>query len=283
MEARCFYRNLESMFLLHDCQDSWPRLQDHPAVCDEFKRCSMGLVLDFASRVERTATAVFPSPRVLAQLRDAGFCSGVLLTHHPMHWDLKTPDVWSFPGAKALDFLRDRQIALYALHSPLDRDGPCATGRTFAEAIGVGFERTFYPYMGHDAGVIGRSPAADLHELTGIVASAVGHDVTTHAYNRGDIERIGVAGGGVNLEAIEQAASLGVQAIVTGISVINAHSESAHASAARNGIAWIGASHYSSERFACEALAVALRRMGLPSHFCADTADAADMGTPAAT
>jgi putative NIF3 family GTP cyclohydrolase 1 type 2 len=267
VDAQSLYAQLESMFLLHDCQDSWPGLHDHPAVCAEFKQRSMGLVLDFASRIDRTATAVFPSRRVIAHLRDTGFCDGVLVTHHPMHWDLKTPQVWSFPDTESLNFMRDQRIALYALHTPLDRDGPCATGRTFAEAIGMHVEQTFYPYMGHEAGVVGQSPTDNLRQLARIIASAVGHEVATHRYNTASLDRVAVVGGGVDLQAIEQAAALGVQALVTGISVINAHSASAHHAAERSGMAWIGASHYSSERFACEALAVSLRSLGLPSFF----------------
>jgi putative NIF3 family GTP cyclohydrolase 1 type 2 len=224
------------------------------------------------------ATAVFPSVEVIDQLRARGFEKGVLITHHPMDCNLQTKEVWSFPDADAIRFLRKAGIGLYALHTPLDRDGPCGTGRTFAEAIGIQVAGTFFPYEGHDAGLYGSTAAKDLRSLALLVESAVGHAVMAHRYCADALSRVGVVGGGINISTIEQAAVLGINVIVTGISVINEHSAAAHRRAKDLGISWIGATHYSSERFGCEKLAVWLRGMGMPAFFCQGRPDFFDRG-----
>ncbi len=276
MRSADLYARLAHDFDLESCDDSWPELTEHKQVCDSFKAIHMGLVLDYAAEVEAVYSSVFPDADVINAILDAEVQDCLLFTHHPMSWNLASEPVWSFISDEHLQQMRERRIAFYALHTPLDRDSGYGTARTLAHAVGLEPTGGFFRYHGHDAGLYGSAPDDDPAAFRARAEVAVGHEIAVHEYGEA-FRMIGVVGGGISRDALEEAAALGIDAIVTGISVVNKHSANAHSYAESRGISWFGLTHYSSESFACKAMTGYFQNLGLESTFVPGTPCMADI------
>ena len=88
-------------------------------------------------------------------------------------------------------------------------------------------------------------------------------------------------GGGNDPEMVKELVKLGINTYVTGVTKINesyAPSVEFHKVAKENGINVIGATHYSTEKFACIAMVGYFEKLGLPTKFISDEPGLADLG-----
>jgi putative NIF3 family GTP cyclohydrolase 1 type 2 len=102
---------------------------------------------------------------------------------------------------------------------------------------------------------------------------AVGHEVSLYDYGDNGIkDRIVavIAGGGNNIDMLEEIIKAGVNTFVTGITVKNEHSRKAHEFAKEHKINILGGTHYSTEKFACIAMCDYFGKIGLPFEFIED-------------
>jgi len=281
MDAKKLYAQLEKDFIKPGLSDDWAGYMQEVSdfICDNFKKRSMGLVCDNASEIKRVYTAVFPSDEVMKKILKKGEKDILLFVHHPSIWDIrKAPNVFQQMDKKLLERFRENRISVYNLHVPLDNYSAYSTSYTLAKALGLKDLKPCTPYFGGLAGVVGKT-ALTLDELRGKFEKKVGHRVSLYAYG-GEIKDGLVAiaaGGGNQVEALQEIKEKGVHTFITGIAARNSHSEPAHKYAEKNRINILGGSHYSTEVFACVEMCKYFKKLGLPCKFIKDTPVLEDM------
>ena len=285
MKANELYQKLETDFELNKCSDDWSQMDFNEYITKNFKDRYMGLVLDNAQEIEKVYTAVFPSDLALNHILDKGEKNVLLFTHHPMIWDTQAP---GFPfiniNKDLLPKLADNKISLYALHVPLDKNGTYSTSTTFAQAIGVSYDEDLAKCYGVWDGLAGNTECKTLAELAQRAREAVGHEVKV-IRNNPEVniqgQKIAVVGGGGNdLEVMKELLEKGIKTYVTGVaSAFSDYPPSIEFDrlAKEHGINLIGASHYSTEKFACMRMTKYFELLGLPAEFIEDKPDMGDI------
>lgn len=277
MEAKNVYQQLDRDFITPKMSDDWAAHME-PVVdylSDNFKRRSMGLVCDFATTINNVYTAVFPSNLIMQRIIDADTRNALLFVHHPSIWDIRrAPAVFYQMDRTLLAEFKKRNIAIYNLHVPLDHFGEYSTSVTLAKALQIKPEKAFASYFGALAGVFGTASVKSVDDLKKQFESAVNHEVSLYQYGdekiRNGIVAV-IAGGGNSVDLLEEIATANVNTLVTGITAKNSHSQQAHDFAAKHRINLLGGTHYSTERFACQAMCSYFSAMGLPAVFIEDT------------
>ena len=284
MRATDLYNQLEKDFVKAGITENWfDYMQDQDDyICCNFRERSMGLLYDFTEEIGKVYTAVFPSDKVLQGILDDKASHAMLFVHHPLTWDLdKNPNQVFYPvRMDLLEKLKENHISVFNFHYPLDHFGKYATSKTLAEALGVAIEQPFAECNGAMCGVIGTIDCKDIHELNDIYAKAVGHETKLYQYGTETIKnnRVGVcAGGGNDLDVVEEIIRHGINVLISGLSVKNAYSVEAHRLEKEHGINLLGGTHYSSEKFACIAICDYFRGLGLRSEFIHDVPCFADL------
>ncbi len=285
MNANELYQKLEIDFELDKCKDDWSQMDFNEFVTDNFRQRQMGLVLDNTSEIKKVYTAVFPSDQVLNTILEKGEKNVLLFTHHPMIWDTKAP---GFPflnmNKELLAKLKENEISMYTLHVPLDKNGEYSTSVNFAKVIGVSCEEEFAEYFGIWAGILGKTTCKTFDELAEKVREAVGHEVQMIKHNPKTIldgQTIAVVGGGGNdLDVMRELIERGITTYVSGL--VSSFSDYPPALefdrlAKENKINLIGASHYSSEKFACMQMVKYFEAQGLESEFIEGKPDMGDI------
>jgi len=278
MKATDLYNQLERDFVISVIEEDWYEGESvydetfDEFVCENFKNRSMGLLCDFADEINKVYTAVFPSDKVLMKILDDNTTDAMLFLHHPLVWDLSKDIGFYQININLLRKLKERRISLFNFHLPLDNYGEYATSKSLADA-GVSIERPFAEYCGAMAGVIGTVDCKNVHELADRYSQVVGHKTKLYQYGESTIinKRIGVVAGGGNDEGIvNELIANGINVLVSGLSVNNSYSATAHQLETANKINLIGGTHYSSEKYACIAICEYFGKLRLPAEFIPD-------------
>jgi len=282
MKATPIYQHLENDFVTSKMSDDWAQYMDSVVdfLSENFKKRSMGLVCDFATKINQVYTAVFPSMAVMQRILNDGSQDAMLFVHHPSIWDIrKAPEVFQQMDRELLKQFRDRRISIYNFHVPLDNYGEHSTSVNFAKALGIKPKKPFAPYFGALAGVFGKTDSATIQDLKKVFEKAVGHKVSLYNYGDNEIKErtvAVVAGGGLDL-IIKEITENNTNVLVTGITVKNDYSRKAHEFAEKHRINILGGTHYSTEKFACISMVGYFEKMGLFSEFIDDIPVMEDM------
>ncbi len=269
MKKEEIYNHLEKDFIKEGMTDDWSGQVNsvEDMVTKNFKERWMGVLFDSGNDLDTVYTAVFPSDKVMKEVLDKDSKDTVLFTHHGATWDIRNaPKVFKDIDRKLLEEFKRRNISIYTLHVPLDNFSPYSTGVSFAEAIRVNPKDSFAPYFGGMCGVSGEAEAKNVEELKGRVEEAINHEAFLYLYGDEGINKVSVIGGG-GMGSVEEVKE-GV--LVTGITVKNDHSKEMHDIAKKNRINIIGATHYSSEKFACIKMVNYFKNKGISSEFIED-------------
>lgn len=281
MKAENLYQKLEKDFELDLCKDDWLRMDFNEFISDNFKKRYMGIVLDNSENISQVFTAVFPSDHVLNKILELKNQDVLILTHHPMVWDIrKSPNVFSDININLLPKLKERRISLYTLHVPLDKNGEYSTTTNLSKALGVVPEGEFFEYFGVKVGIYGRTEYNTPEQLSEKFSSVVGHKTKLWKYGLDQIKDHKVAliaGGGNETEIVQEIVDLGINTYVTGVTLLNDYSQPTHNFEKENGINVIGGTHYSTEKFACIAICKYFEKLGLPCEFVEDKPVLEDM------
>jgi putative NIF3 family GTP cyclohydrolase 1 type 2 len=277
MKAVELYTQLEKDFITPALSDEWFKYMEPIAdfICDNYKKRSMGLVCDNAKEINKVYTAVFPSDAVMQQVLDKGERDIMLFLHHPSNWDLaKAPPVFHLMNRDLLQKFRERRIAIYNLHVPLDNYGEYSTSVTLAKALGLTDLKPFYEYYGSLAVVYGKTELKTVQEMRERFAAALGHRISLYLYGTHDIRNgmAAVAAGGGNIADLHEIlAKDGVNLLVTGVTVDAPFTHQAHEVAQEKRINLLGGTHYSTEKPACQAMCGYFMRLGLSVEFIEGT------------
>lgn len=276
MKANKLYQQLEKDFIKPSLSDDWIERMCPVSdfLTENFKKRSMGLVCDNTQEVNKVYTAVFPTKKVMQKLLDKNESDIMLFVHHPAIWDItKTPKVFQPMDKNLLKKFKERRISIYNLHVPLDNYGEYSTSSSLAKALEMKLLKAFAPYFGGLAGVFGKTDIKEVKDLVKKIEKVVHHEVKLYPYGTNKIKngKIALIAGGGNMpEEIPNIAKEGINTFITGVSKLNKEYEPsvrAHSLLKKYKINLIGATHYSTEKFACIAMVDYFKEIGLPSEF----------------
>lgn len=273
MKAKTLYRKLDKDFELDLCKDDWSHMDFNEYISDNFKKRYMGLLLDNSKEINSVYTTVFPSDHILNKIIENKKKDILLVTHHPMIWDIRKTPVFQDINKKMLMKLKERRISIYTIHVPLDKNGEYSTTISLAKALGIISEGEFYEYYGVMVGIYGKTNLHTPEELADKLSSKVGHKTKLWKYGSDEIQDQNVAliaGGGNEIDIIQEIIDLGINTYVTGITAINEYSQKTHEFEKEKGINLIGGTHYSTEKFACIALCKYFEELNLSCEFIED-------------
>ncbi|NVM38082.1 MAG: Nif3-like dinuclear metal center hexameric protein, partial [Candidatus Lokiarchaeota archaeon] len=231
MKAKDLYKKLDRDFELDRCKDDWSQMDFNEYISDNFKKCYMGLLVDNTKEINSVYTAVFPSNLIIDKILEKKQKNILLVTHHPMIWDIRKPSVFQDINPKLLPKLKQQKISIYTMHVPLDKGGKFSTSTNLAKALDITIEGEFYEYFGVKVGVYGKTDLNKPELLAGRLKSVVGHKTKLWKYGSDEIFNRKVAvvgGGGNNIEGIEEIIELGINTYVTGVTVLNDFSKEVH-------------------------------------------------------
>ena len=272
MKAIQLYNQLEKDFITPSLSDDWAQdmSEIEEYVCDNFKKRSMGLVCDFADEITKIYSAVFSTEEVMQKIIDNDTRNAMLFVHHPSIWDVQRDPVFYQMSSNMLDQFKERKISIYNLHVPLDNFSEYSTSKTLADALGIKVEKQFGKYFGALCGVIGKTDCNTVEELQNKFSKAVGHDTKLYKYGSDEIlngKVAVVAGGGNDMDIVSELSEYNVKVLIIGITIKNDFSKSTHEYEEKHGINILGGTHYSTEKFACQAMCGYFKNLGLPSEF----------------
>jgi putative NIF3 family GTP cyclohydrolase 1 type 2 len=235
-----------------------------------------GLSVRGAETIQRAATCVFPSDRVVASLAPATF----LFSEHPL-------DFADEPGFLPLSLetyetMRENGISFYNAHAPLDMHPEVSPSRLCAEGVGLeGLEEYFQICKGISGGaaVIGQSRLT-VDGLADALRAYLGSEIKVHVLTRarGEAGRVAmVAGGGAMVEILEASLERGCQTYVTGNAATNCRldwvQEQVRAFRERadaEGVTLVDAMHYGMEKPPQLAMVSWFEAHGLDAEFVPD-------------
>ena len=273
MNAKKVYKKLDIDFELDLCRDDWSVMDFNEYISDNFKKRYMGILLDNSQEINSVYTAVFPSNNVLNKILELGKEDVLLVTHHPMIWDIRNTPVFLDINLKLLPKLKEQKISIYTIHVPLDKNGEYSTTINLAKALEITPEGEFYEYYGVKVGIYGKTDLKTPEELADKLSSKVGHKTKLWKYGSDEIQDQKVAliaGGGNEIDIIQEILDLGINTYITGITAINEYSQKTHEFEKEKGINLIGGTHYSTEKFACIALCIFFEELDLNCEFIED-------------
>ncbi len=274
MDAKELYQKLDEDFELDLCKDDWSKMDYNEYISENFRKRYMGVLLDNSISIESVCTAVFPSDLVLDKILKSGKKEVLLVTHHPMVWDIrKAPQIFTDINLKFLPILKERQISIYTIHVPLDKNSKYSTTTNLAKVLEIAPEGEFFEYFGVKVGIYGKTELKTPEELAEKLRAVVGHKVKLWKYGSNEINDnyvALVAGGGNEVEIVQEIIDLGINTYITGITLLNEYSKPTHAFEENQKINLIGGTHYSTEKFACIALCDYFKKIKLPCKFIED-------------
>ncbi len=235
-----------------------------------------GLSVRGAEDVERAATCVFPSDRIVHGLEPAT----LLFAEHPL-------DFADEPGflplsVEAFETMRERGISFYNAHAPLDMHPEVSPSRLCAEGAGLKELEEYFPICGGipgGAAIIGQSDLT-VDGLADALRSYLGPEIRVHVLTRprGEAGRAAiVAGGGAVVELLDASLERGCQTYVTGNAATNCRLDFVQEQvrvfrerADAAGVTLIDATHYGMEKPPQWAMADWFRERGLQARFVPD-------------
>jgi len=209
--------------------------------------CPNGLQVEGAPHVQRLVTAVSASLALF--IRAVDHEADAILVHHGILWNGSeaTRIVGSY--RERIRILLENRISLIGYHLPLDRHPELGNAAQLARRLGLGELEPFGEHQGVSAGVCGVFPEpVDAEELFAAVAEACDREPQVFEGNRRLISSVGIVTGSAQRE-YHQAVAAGLDAYVTGEAT-----EWVLHQAAEDGVHYLAAGHYATERFGVQAL-----------------------------
>jgi putative NIF3 family GTP cyclohydrolase 1 type 2 len=274
MNSKELYLKLDNDFGIEDLKDDWSFMKFNYYITPGFKKSYMGLVLDNTAEVKKVYTATTPDLDILEKLILTNQTDLLLFSHHAMGYD---PNISGFPfydiPEDYLSKLKQQRISFYVLHAPLDKNGEYSTSVSLAKHLNLEIIDEFCKYMGIKCGVVCKTDKKTATELAEYVGSIIGHEVKL-IRNGSDIihnGRVAIAAGGGSLGfAAKEIFELGINIYITGntrqVPSVELIVEF-HRIIEEKKINVIGATHYTTEKYACIAMVRYFEKLGVPAEF----------------
>ena len=223
----------------------------------DYDRARNGLQVENRGRVRRIAAAVDASLATVRLAAEAG--ADLLVVHHGLFWSETRP--WTGPRMALIRALLEADMAVYAMHLPLDAHPTLGNAALLARQIGLRRLKPFFQHEGESIGWQGELNL-DREALGQRLGEILGRPPILLAGGGARCRKVGICTGGAGAE-LQKAAAEGVDTFITGEGP-----HWTHALAEESGINVFYGGHYATETFGVKALAERLgRKFGLPSVF----------------
>ena len=284
MNAKELYEKIDGDFEIDKYKDDWSFVKFNEFINPDFRQRYIGIMLDNTAEIEKVYTSTFPDTAVLDNILDRNETDILLFCHHAMGYD---PTLEGFPFYNIptgyLKKLKERRISFYVMHIPLDSNGTYSTSVSLAKELKLSITGEFCEYLGCKVGVICEAGFTKLKDFALHIESIIGHKVKVRQYGDEIIERktVAVAAGGGCIDFVaKELAALGINTFLTGctrpIPSFEPNMEF-HRIAKENNINLIGATHYSTEKFACIAIVEYFVELEIEAEFIEGTPCMEDM------
>jgi dinuclear metal center YbgI/SA1388 family protein len=188
--------------------------------------------------INKIAFAVDACLETFKRAAEAG--AGLLFVHHGLFWG--EPLRLLGGHRQRLQFLLDANIALYAVHLPLDQHPRVGNNAALAELLGMEDPLPFGLYRGHKIGYKGSlKPPVTIEEAVKRITFRGRPPLGVYPFGPGENRSAAVVSGGAAEEALE-AITEGIDLYVTGEA-----SHSVYHAALEGGLNMIAGGHYSTE------------------------------------
>ncbi len=222
--------------------------------CDELLEIELfddygpnGLQVPGDAKVDRITTGVTASLAFLERSVDSG--AQLALAHHGLFFGDGSRALSERLAARLRVALSAR-LSVAAYHLPLDAHARVGNNALLCEALELEPQRQFGEVKGRPIGLVAKSRAElGVEELIARIGTLLGREPLVFAAGPARIGKLGIVSG-AGSGALEEAAGLGLDALITG-----EPAEHAMADANEVGIHFIAAGHYATETFG-------IRRLG---------------------
>ena len=206
-----------------------------------------GLQVEGAPDVRKIVTAVSASRDLFRRAVERE--ADAVIVHHGILWNSSESARIVGSHRERLRLLIENRISLIAYHLPLDRHLELGNAAQLAHRVGLEELEPFGVHFGAPAGVCGvfQEPV-DLEEFIAAVEEACEREPQTFAGGDHLVSSVGIVTGGAQKE-FHQAVAAGLDAYVTGEAT-----EWVLHQAAEDGVHYLAAGHYATERFGIRAL-----------------------------
>jgi len=279
MKAQELYDSLDKDFEIVKYKDEWGvGLECNEFINPDFKERYIGVMLDNSDEIKKVYTSTFPDNIILDKILNRNETDILLFSHHAMGYD---PTLEGFPfyniPVEYLKELKARRISFYVLHIPLDKNGIYSTSMSLARVLQLPVESEFCEYFGCKVGVICETDFTKITDFALQVKKIVGHEIKVRRYGSEVIEggRVAIAAGGGCIDFVARELSeLGVNTYLTGLTKPMPSFEPGmefHRIAKESKINVVGATHYSTEKYACMAMEDYFAGLGIEAEFVEGT------------
>ncbi len=162
--------------------------------------------------VRRVACAVDACAETFDRAAEWG--ADVLVVHHGLYWGRVLP--LTGEHYERIRKLMDADIALYAVHLPLDMHPEFGNNAEMAKALHLKETKPFGKYHGYEIGVSGRlEPAVRREEVVDSLFADLGNPLAVLPFGPEMVSSVGIVSGGAVFE-VEQAIEQGLDLYITG-------------------------------------------------------------------
>ena len=235
-----------------------------------------GLMVRGDEDVEQAATCVFPSVRILEELRPRT----LLFAEHPVDFE-DEPGFLPLPRV-TFERMKTRGISFYHVHGPIDQHPEVSPSRLIAEGLGLADLEEYFPIVEGipgGAALIGLSTLT-LDDLADRLSVLLGPEVPVRLLSRPreHAERVAVvAGGGAQRKILEASLERGCRTYLTGNAITRCRLDFVQdevreflALARQADVAVVDATHYGTEKPPQLAMVEWFRARGLAAEFVPD-------------
>jgi dinuclear metal center YbgI/SA1388 family protein len=209
--------------------------------------CPNGLQVEGRPQVERIVTAVSASRELFGRAVELG--ADAVVVHHGILWNGSEAPRLVGSFRERISLLLEHRISLIAYHLPLDRHLELGNAAQLARRLGLEELEGFGTHYGAPAGVCGVFPqAVEAEEFFAAIGEACDRAPQIFAGGERMVSSVGIVTGAAQRE-FHQAVAAGLDAYITGEAT-----EWVMHQAAEDGVHYVAAGHYATERFGIRAL-----------------------------
>lgn len=278
MKAKKLYKRIDKDFEIDKFNDDWSFVGFNEFINPAFRERYIGLMLDNSDVIKKVYTSTIPDTIVLDKILARKETDILLFSHHAMGYD---PTLDGFPFYNIpLDYLKklkEKRISFYVLHIPLDKNGPYSTSINLAKALQLTVVDEFCEYLKIKVGVICQTGFTRLEDFALYVKSVIGHEIKVRQYGDEIIKnkKVAIAAGGGCIDFVaRELTELNINTYLTGLTKPMPAFEPGmefHRIAKENRINVVGATHYSTEKFACIAMVDYFTKLGMEAEYIEGT------------
>lgn len=173
--------------------------------------------------------------------------SDAIIVHHGIIWNFERP-VYRGGYKKRVQLLLENDLNLLAYHLPLDAHPEVGNNMVMAKRLGLREVQPFGEYKGQHVGFQGMVNDVPSEQLFDLIRKEINPEALIFPFGPSVIRRVGIISGGAQKD-VTQAVAQGLDLYLTG-----EVSEHILHYVKEEGIHFVSAGHYATERFGVQAL-----------------------------